>query len=141
MTEALVRDVMTPCIRQLDASESIRAAAEAMRADDVGDVILIQDGKVRGIVTDRDIAVRGVAEGLDPSTTPAWEIASFDLTAIPGDAPVAAAVRVMRERSLRRLLVVNQDKQLSGIVTLGDLAAQPVPQPARADTSHARPNR
>ena len=141
MAEALVRDVMTPRVRQLDATESIRAAAEAMQADDVGDVILIQDGKVRGIVTDRDIAVRAVAEGLDPSATPAWEIASFDLTAIPGDAPVGAAVRVMRERSLRRLLVVNQDKQLSGIVTLGDLAAQQAPQSALADISQAPPNR
>jgi CBS domain-containing protein len=121
MSEALVRDVMTPHVRRFNASDSIRLAAEAMEIDGVGNVVLVEDGEIRAIVTDRDIAVRAVAKGLDPDTTPVSEIANFSVTAIVADAPVEQAERLMRENALSRMLVVNRDMQLAGVVTLTDL--------------------
>jgi len=124
MSEVLVRDVMTPHVRRMNASEPIFAAAEAMEIDGVGHVVLVEDGEIRGIVTDHDIAVRAVAKGLDPSTTPVSEIASFDVTAIVADASVADAIQLMREGSLRRILVVNSEMQLVGVLRVEDLGAE-----------------
>jgi CBS domain-containing protein len=124
MTPALVRDVMTPHVRRMNASEPVRAAAEAMEIDGVGQVVLVEDGEIRGLVTDHDIAVRVVAKGLDPATTPVSEIASFDVTAIVADATIDDAMRVMRENSLSRVLVVNKEMQLAGVVRVEDLGRE-----------------
>jgi CBS domain-containing protein len=122
--EVLVRDVMTPHVRRMNASEPILAAAEAMEIDGVGHVVLVEDGEICGIVTDHDIAVRAVAKGLDPSTTPVSDIASVDVTAIDADAAVDDAIRLMRESSLSRILVVNGEMQLIGVVRVEDLGAE-----------------
>jgi len=121
MSEVLVRDVMTPRVRRINAHDPIRVAAEAMELDGVADVVLVEDGEIRAIVTDRDIAVRAVAKGLDPATTPASEIADFAITAIVADATVDQALRLMHENELDRVLVVNGEMQLAGVVTLADL--------------------
>jgi CBS domain-containing protein len=115
---------MTPHVRRMNATEPVRAAAEAMEADGVGHVVLIEDGEIRGIVTDHDIAVHLVAKGLDPETTPVSDIASFDVTAIVADATIDDAMRVMREQSLRRVLVVNGEMQLAGVVRVEDLGSE-----------------
>jgi CBS domain-containing protein len=117
---------MTPHVRRLNASEPIRAAAEAMEVDGVGHVVLVEDGEIRGIVTDHDIAVRAVAKGLDPATTPVSDIASFDITAVVADASVDDAIRLMREGALSRVLVVNGEMQLAGVVRIEDLGAERV---------------
>src|SRR3954462_773566 len=122
--QSLVRDVMTPHGRRMNAGEPVRAAAEAMAIDGVGHVVLVEDGEIRGIVTDHDIAVRVVAKGLDPATTPVSEIASFDVSAIVADATVDEAMRVMRENSLSRVLVVNKEMQLAGVVRVEDLGSE-----------------
>ena len=70
MTETLVRDVMSGYVRLIGANDSIKAAAEAMEADDIGAVVVVDEGRVRALVTDRDIVVRGIARGLDPVETP-----------------------------------------------------------------------
>lgn len=124
MAELLVRDVMTPHVRRIRANEPILAAAEAMEIDGVGQVVLVEDGEIRGIVTDHDIAVRAVAKGLDPSTTPVSDIASFDVTVVIADAAVEDAMRLMRESSLSRLLVVNREMQLTGVVRVEDLGIE-----------------
>lgn len=124
MTQVLVRDVMTPHVRRMNASEPVRAAAEAMEIDGVGHVVLVEDGEIRGMVTDHDIAVRLVAKGLDPETTPVSDIATFDVTAVVADATIDDAMRVMRENSLSRVLVVNGEMQLAGVVRVEDLGSE-----------------
>jgi CBS domain-containing protein len=141
MTEALVRDIMSSDVRLVGANDSIKSAAEAMEAGDIGAVVVVDEGRVRALVTDRDIVVRGIARGLDPQATPIWEIASADLVAVAGDAPVSEAVKLMRDRALHRVLVVNEEQALAGVVTLGDVAIERQPASALADITNAPPNR
>ena len=115
-----VREVMTPNPVTLQASVPVMEAAKVMSQHNMGDVIVQQDGKICGIVTDRDIVVRTLAEGKDPKTTTLDSICSQKLTTISPDQTTAEAVRLMRERSIRRLPVVEDGKVL-GIVSLGDL--------------------
>jgi CBS domain-containing protein len=140
MTETLVRDVMSDRVRLIGADDSIKSAAEAMEADDIGAVVVVDEGRVRALVTDRDIVVRAIAHGLDPETA-VWEIASTDLVAVAGDAPVSEAVRIMRDRALHRVLVFNHEQALAGLVTLGDVAAERGPDSVLADIARAPANR
>jgi CBS domain-containing protein len=114
-------------------------AARVMRDSDIGDVIVIEGGSVCGIVTDRDIVVRGIASGKDPATTRLGEICSKDVTTMSSDTPVEEAVRLMRDRAIRRLPVVDGDRPV-GVVSLGDLAVERDPSSALADISEAPPN-
>lgn len=135
-----IRDVMTTNPQALPESTIVREAAEAMRANDIGDVVVVDDnGKLSGILTDRDIVVRVVAEGRDPRATRIGDIASRELTAVSPDDPVDRAVQLMRERAIRRLPAVEKDKVV-GIVSIGDLALDRDPDSALADISAAPPN-
>jgi CBS domain-containing protein len=99
-----IRDVMTTNPQTLPESTTVREAAETMRANDIGDVVVVDDdGKLSGILTDRDIVVRVVAEARDPRATRIGDIASRELTAVSPDDPVERAVQLMRERAIRRL--------------------------------------
>src|SRR5258708_31641317 len=118
-----VREVITPNSVPLQASVPVMEAAKVMSQHNMGDVIVQQDGKICGIVTDRDIVVRALAEGKDPKTTTLDSICSQKLTTISPDQTTAEAVRLMRERSIRRLPVVEDGKEL-GIVSLGDLTVE-----------------
>ena len=136
----LIRDVMTTNPETLPESTTVREAAEAMRANDIGDVVVVDDnGKLSGILTDRDIVVRVVAEGRDPRTTRIGDIASRDLTAVSPDDPVDRAVQLMRDKAIRRLPAVDKGKPV-GIVSIGDLALDRDPGSALADISAAPPN-
>lgn len=135
-----IRDVMTTNPETLPESTIVREAAEAMRANDIGDVVVVDDnGAISGILTDRDIVVRVVAEGRDPRATRIGDIASRELTAVSPDDPVDRAVLLMRERAIRRLPVVDKGKPV-GIVSIGDLALDRDPDSALADISAAPPN-
>jgi CBS domain-containing protein len=134
-----VADVMTTDPRALDVTSSVEEAARAMREEGIGDVIVCDDGAVCGIVTDRDIVVRVVAEGRGPGSVRLGEMCSSDLAAVTGDTPVGEAVTLMRDRALRRLPVVDGRRPV-GIVSLGDLAAERDPESALADISVAPPN-
>jgi len=135
-----IREVMTPDPHTLPERTLVRMAAETMRANDIGDVIVSDDnGQITGILTDRDIVVRVVAEGRDPSATRVGDIASRELTAVAPDDPVGRAVQLMRERAIRRLPVVDHGKPV-GIVSIGDLALDRDPDSALADISAAPPN-
>ena len=135
-----IRDVMTTNPQTLPESTTVREAAETMRANDIGDVVVIDDdGKLAGILTDRDIVVRVVAEALDPATTRIGDIASRDLSAVSPDDPVERAVQLMREHAIRRLPAVERNKVV-GIVSIGDLALDRDPDSALADISAAPPN-
>ena len=140
MATERIPEVMTPNPQVLPASTTGREAAETMRAKDIGDVIVTDDsGNVAGILTDRDLVVRVLAEGRDPRATRVGDIASRDLAAVAPDDPVARAVQIMREKAVRRLPVI-EDGKVVGIVSIGDLALDRDPDSALADISAAPPN-
>jgi CBS domain-containing protein len=135
-----VREVMTAKPLALQQGTTLTEAARAMRDHDVGDVVLLDDDRVTGIVTDRDMTVRAVAEGMLPDETVLAQIASKDLVTVSPDATVEEAVRLMRERAVRRLPVVEDGRPI-GIVSLGDLAVEREPGSPLADISASDPNR
>lgn len=101
--------------------ESAFDVARRMRDFRVGAVVVTRGAKPVGIVTDRDLALRVVAEGLDPRRTCVSEIVTHDATTLPRDAGIETAARVMRERGVRRLPIVTSDGTIIGIVTADDL--------------------
>jgi CBS domain-containing protein len=115
-------------------------AALVMRREDIGDVLVCEEGdRLLGIVTDRDIVVRALAEGRDPAETRVAEVCSRDLVTIePGDS-VGGAVRLMREKAIRRI-PVTEDGRVVGVLTIGDIAVERDSRTALADISAAPPN-
>ncbi len=111
-----------------------------MRGAGTGDVVMTLEGQARGMVTDRDIVIRGVAEGLDPNEATLADVASEQLACITPGQSVADAARLMRELNVRRLPVVDEEDRLIGIVSLGDLAVEADPDSTLADISAASPN-
>ena len=130
---------MTTNPRTVNEDATVLEAAQVMRDSDIGDVIVVEDGEVTSIVTDRDIAVRGVAEGRDAESTTVGEIATTGVKAIEPDASVDDALRMMREHDIRRLPVVKNGRP-AGIVSLGDLAVEREPDSTLADISAAAPD-
>jgi CBS domain-containing protein len=135
-----IRDVMTAHPITFPATSSLVEAARAMRDSDIGDVIVVENGRLCGVVTDRDITVRGVAEGHDVSSLTLGDICSRHLTTLSPMDSVEDAVRLMREKALRRLPVVEGGKPV-GIVSLGDLAVTQDPHSALGNISAAPANR
>ena len=136
----IVRDVMSPCPRILGPDATLMDAALVMRREDIGDVLVCKEGdQLLGIVTDRDIVVRALAEGRDPAGTRVAEVCSRDLVTIePGDS-VGGAVRLMREKAIRRI-PVTEDGRVVGVLTIGDIAVERDSRTALADISAAPPN-
>jgi len=135
-----VKEVMTKNPVACDASATAREAATAMKERDTGAVIVERDGKVFGIVTDRDIVVRAVAEGKQPEQVKLADIASKDLTFLSPSDPVDKAVKMMREKAIRRLPVVENNKPV-GVLSIGDLAMERDGGSVLADISAAPGNR
>jgi CBS domain-containing protein len=134
-----VRDVMTTNLVTCPSSALVMDAAGHMRDRNIGDVLVVDDGSVRGIVTDRDIVVRCVAEGGDVRQAKVGDVCSADVTTVGSDATIEEAARLMRDNALRRLPVVDRGRPV-GIVTLGDLAVDADPSSALGGISAARPN-
>jgi CBS domain-containing protein len=132
---------MTPDPVAMIESESLLNAAKAMREEDIGDVIVLDDttARVKGIATDRDLVVRAVAEGLDPAETTLAVICSEELVFVAPDDPIDKAARLMRDGAIRRLPVV-EDGRPVGVVSLGDLALEMDRRSALAEISAAPPN-
>ncbi len=136
-----IRDVMSPDPITLPATTTVREAARTMRDQDVGAVVVLRgENEVGGIVTDRDIVIRLIAEGEDPSTATLEQVATQDITTLTPNDTVEDAVRVMRERAIRRLPVVDNGKPV-GIVSIGDLAIERDTDSALADISAAPPDK
>jgi CBS domain-containing protein len=129
-----INEVMTHDPRMISPDDTVHDAARVMRDDDVGAVLLAQQGKLAGILTDRDIVVRSDAEGNDPDDVKAGDIATRDVAALTPDQTVQDAARFMREHDVRRVPVV-QDGRPVGIVSIGDLAIELDPESALADIS------
>jgi CBS domain-containing protein len=134
-----VREVMTKSPVTLMANTPMQEAARRMRDESIGAVIVMKDGQLCGIVTDRDLAIRGVAEGHVPAGTPIGQICSQELVSVEPDAAIEEAVELMRSKAVRRLPVV-EDGRPVGIVSIGDLALESDPRSALADISAADPN-
>src|SRR5215216_2662290 len=98
-----VKDVMTSAPITLPTNALASDAARLMKDQDIGDVLVVDGDNVRGIVTDRDLVVRVIAEGRDAMDTPVGEICSTEIKAVRPDDPVDEAIRVMRMQALRRL--------------------------------------
>jgi CBS domain-containing protein len=132
-----VRDIMARNPVSLPPDTSIEQAAQRMRDDDIGNVIVGDENNLQGIVTDRDIVVRALADGRTNATL--GEIATGNVTTIEPDRPADEAARIMREENIRRLPVVENGQPI-GIISIGDLAIQLDDDSALADISAAREN-
>jgi CBS domain-containing protein len=135
-----LRDVMTAHPVALDSRDSCAFAARKMAESDIGDVIVQEkDGRVCGILTDRDIVVRAVAKERDPAKTPIGEVCTRDVVSLSPDDDIETALRLMKSRAIRRVPVVDNGRAV-GIVSLGDLAQDRAPDSVLGKVSAAPPN-
>ena len=134
-----VRELMTSALVSVQPSQPLTAAAQAMRDRGVGAVLVTEGGKLKALLTDRDIVVRAVADGKDMAKTSVAEVCSPDLVTVRPDDDADAAVRRMRERGVRRVPVV-EDGTPVGIVSIGDMAMERDEDSALADISVQAPN-
>jgi CBS domain-containing protein len=116
-----VKDVMTRDVTACEPSATVKEAAGLMARDDIGPVPVVEDGRLTGIVTDRDIVISVVAEGRDPNTTTVGEIATKDIVTVSPDDDLEDALRLLAENQVRRLPAVEGDR-LVGIVAQADIA-------------------
>ena len=133
-----VRDIMTAAPVGVYYSQTIAETARVMRDSQVGAVLVVNDGALAGLVTDRDLVVRGLAEGMGPET-PVGPLCSGDLIGVAADADLGQAAQLMRENAVRRLPVIN-DGQVVGIVSIGDIAISADSDSALAAVSRADAN-
>jgi len=117
-----VMEVMTKDVEVIGPDDTLKDAAEKMRTLNVGPLPVCQGDKLMGIITDRDIVVRAVSKGLDPNNTRVSEAMTDEIECVYEDDDISMVARKMKDEQIRRILVVNRDKKLVGIVALGDLA-------------------
>ena len=119
-----VRDIMSPTVDSIDAARSISYAAQRMAEDDIGALPVLANGKLVGMITDRDIAVRAVAAGIPSIAAVALIMTDEVATCGPGD-DVGSVLALMSREQVRRMPVCNDDEDVIGIVTIADAAKQP----------------
>lgn len=134
-----VREVMTGDPVGLAKTATLAEAARRMRDEDIGDVFVMDDDRICGVVTDRDLVVRGIAAGKDAERTPIDEVCTREIVAVGPDQRIEEAVALMSDHAVRRLPVV-EDGRAVGVVTIGDLAIERDPRSALADISAAPPS-
>jgi CBS domain-containing protein len=117
-----VRDVMTRDVEVIHPDTLLQEAATKMKRLDVGMLPVCDGERLVGMLTDRDITVRATAEGYDPKSTPAREVMTEKVLYVFEDDNVSAATEIMEHAQVRRLPILNREKKLVGIVSLGDLA-------------------
>lgn len=139
MAATTVREIMTKNVINMQIGTTLEEAARAMRERDIGNVVVAEDERLVGLVTDRDIVIRAVADGMDPTTTTLGSVASRDIIAIQPDDTAQAAALLMREQAIRRVLVVDE-QGLCGILSIGDLATEIDPDSVLGGISGAAPN-
>jgi len=117
-----LKEIMTPGVEVIHPDTTIQQAAAKMRRLDIGPLPVCDGDRLIGMLTDRDITIRAVAEGCDPNTTTVREAMTPDIAYCFDDQEVQDAVQLMERYQIRRLPILNRDKRLVGIVSLGDLA-------------------
>jgi len=120
----VIREAMTTPPKSVESSTSVVDAARMMEADNVGSVPVVEGGKLAGMITDRDIAVRVVGGGKDPQSTTVGEIASRELVTVDPQQDLDEALRLMAQHQVRRLPVVEEDGRLVGILAQADVARE-----------------
>jgi CBS domain-containing protein len=140
MATEKVHDIMTKQVHCVGEGASVRQVSKLMRDQNIGDVLVTDgDGKLCGIVTDRDIVVRAVAEGKDLDMMRVGDICSHTLVTVEPSSNVDDAIKLMREKAIRRIPVVDHEHPI-GIVSIGDLAQARDPNSALGHISRAAPN-
>ncbi len=134
-----MRDIMSPAPICMAPGESVFAAAKAMKQHGIGTVLVLTDGKLSGLVTDRDITVRVLAENRDPLTTRIGDICGSELAVLGPDDDLEQATRLVRERAVRRIPVL-ADGIPVGVVSIGDLALDHDATSALSGVSSGSPN-
>ncbi|MFF4829629.1 CBS domain-containing protein [Streptomyces sp. NPDC001312] len=134
-----VRDIMTSELVTVEPLMSVTRVAQKMRDEDIGVVLVTEGDELRGLVTDRDLVVRALAEGGDPDQRTVASACSGDLFTVTPDEELDQAVRLMREHAVRRVPVVDHGHPV-GIISIGDLAIEHDPGSALGDISAAQPN-
>ncbi|MDT5038261.1 MAG: hypothetical protein QOE03_3446 [Micromonosporaceae bacterium] len=140
MTMQTVREVMTPHVVTLPSETTLTDAAVTMREEDIGDIVVSNDDTLTGLITDRDIVVRAIADRRDPTTTTIGEILTDYVVTVHPDDSVQTAALLMRDNAVRRVVVCGDDKKLVGIVSIGDLAEEIDPESVLGGISRAEPN-
>jgi CBS domain-containing protein len=119
-----VSEIMTTDFEMIDSTCSLTEAAEKMKSLNVGFLPVKEGTRLAGLLTDRDIVIRGLAEGLDPGSTQVKDILSSEVVYCYDDDNVEDAARLMEDNQIRRLIVVNHDQTPVGIVSIGDIAVK-----------------
>ncbi len=117
-----VTEIMSREVETVSANATLVEAARLMGEDDIG-FLVVSDDRIRGVLTDRDIVIRAVAEGLVPGETRVREVMTADAFVVSQDDTVESAALLMQERRIRRLLVEDESGKCVGVVSLGDFAA------------------
>lgn len=117
-----VRDVMTPNPECVSERDSISDVARIMKEQDTGVVPVVDGKKIIGLITDRDIVIRGIAEGRDLSSVKVNELMTKSIRSVSEDTPVNDVLNLMGNAEIRRVPVVNGNNELVGIISLGDIA-------------------
>jgi CBS domain-containing protein len=120
----MVRDAMTPGVDAVSPSQPLRDAAQLMKVGDFGSVPVVEGGRVIGMLTDRDIVVRAVAQGLNPDTAQVGEIASTGPVTVTVDQDLDEALALMARHRVRRLPVVDDGNKLVGVLSQADVALE-----------------
>ncbi|MFE9388910.1 CBS domain-containing protein [Streptomyces sp. NPDC006784] len=135
----LVRDIMTPAATTVRPDASLVEAAQLMRAQDIGDVLVVKDSRLLGLLTDRDITLRAVADAVDPLSVNCLSACTRDPVTVSPDTELRTAVELMRTHAVRRLPVVDGGRP-AGMVSIGDLVRESDPESLLAHISRAVPD-
>jgi CBS domain-containing protein len=119
-----IRDVMTERPRAVTRQTTLSEVAEVMGAEDVGAIPVVEGDRLVGIVTDRDIVVRAVARGSDPSSTTVADVVTESLVTVSPEHDLADALKLMAQHQVRRLPVTDREDRLVGVVSQADVALQ-----------------
>ncbi len=119
-----VSEIMTTDFYMIDSTNSLTQAAEKMKSLNVGFLPVKEGTRLIGLITDRDIVIRGLAEGMDPGSTQVKDIISSEILYCYDDDSIEEAARLMEDNQIRRLVVVNHDQVPVGVVSLGDIAVR-----------------
>ncbi len=117
-----VRDVMSHHVQRISSSAVVSEAAEKMRIFNIGTLPILEDNKVVGMLTDRDIVIRVVAAGLNPKVTVIKDVYTPDIISCYTDDDLESAARIMEDNQVRRLLVLDHNDNIAGVLSIGDLA-------------------
>lgn len=117
-----VAEVMSSPVEIIDSDSTVTQAAEIMKSFNIGVIPVEQDGEIVGVITDRDITVRVVAERLDPQKISVSKVMTPDVTCCSEDTEMDEAARLMEDKKIHRLLVLDSDNSPAGILSVGDIA-------------------